>query len=205
MEDGNDSESYTVEEQFIDAARLNDVRAMRQLVAYVKEKQGDLDSLVNARDPDSGATALHMAAANGHSEALAFLTSECVPKPRYLANNNGNTPLHWALQNKRWAAARTLLKSCSEYIDVLGKNEFGFSVLSEALNNQPPVPPEKRQHPPGPNSDTQTSTYDNETASSSSIFSQELEDTVSEVLRLILEHPTAEALECPKSECLSRN
>lgn len=204
----DDNEPYPLEEQFLDAARSNDVPALEQIVNYAQETGMDLDSIINARHPRSGACALHMVAANGHYDATVYLLTKCSPSPRYQINNNGNSPLHWAVQNKRWAVAKLLLEAYSTEIDVLAKNEFGRSVVSDALNNQPPPASDLKAadssscttgvtpHSCSPDSTSHHATLKSSTNTEQTLPTLSDEDLlVSQVLQLILEHPSAEALE----------
>lgn len=167
-------EDYSISAEFLDAARSDDVAELKRLLAAEKDEILNVD----IKDPWTGATALHMAAANGHCNTLKFLLTECQPKPKYTTNSSGNSPLHWALQNGKWEAALMILTCASESVDVLQRNEFGTSVLSEAMNRQPPT---EEEAPPMPGT---------------------IEALSAEVLSLILEHPTAAALEdvIPTSE-----
>ena len=74
-------------------------------------------------------TALHYASANGNIDCLDLLLQRGA---RHLPNSSGNTPLHWAVQNKHADAVRLLL-SRAPGVDVLQKNRFGKSALTDAF------------------------------------------------------------------------
>jgi hypothetical protein len=79
--------------------------------------------------------ALHFAAANGHIECVRALIKAGAP---WTKNENGNSPLHWSIQNKH-ADVTVLLLSTYTDADVLDKNEFGRSALTESFTAQDPV------------------------------------------------------------------
>jgi ankyrin repeat protein len=74
-------------------------------------------------------TALHYASANGNIECIDLLLQRGA---RHLPNSSGNTPLHWAVQNKHADAVRLLLARAPA-VDVLQKNGFGKSALTDAF------------------------------------------------------------------------
>eukprot|EP00729_Bicosta_minor_P017468 gene17468-23692_t len=76
-----------------------------------------------------GNTPLHMASANGFLECVRALIER---KATYVNNDNGNSPLHWAVLNKHLEVTKLLMASYPE-IDVLAKNGFGKSALTEAF------------------------------------------------------------------------
>lgn len=74
-------------------------------------------------------TALHYVSANGNMECIRELLKRGA---RSLGNSSGNTPLHWAVQNKQFEATTELLANLPG-VDVLIKNDFGRSSLTEAF------------------------------------------------------------------------
>ena len=76
-----------------------------------------------------GNTPLHMASANGYLECVLALIEH---KAKYVNNESGNSPLHWAVLNKHLDVTKLLMASYPE-IDVLAKNGFGKSALTEAF------------------------------------------------------------------------
>lgn len=51
-------------------------------------------------------------------------------------NESGNTPLHWAVQNQHAEVVRVLLKRLGDRADVLARNAFGKSVLTEGFGGK---------------------------------------------------------------------
>lgn len=180
-----DEDDWTLNERFINAAREGDLDGLKQLLKgkYASRRRDEDDYEnngcklredivdINGKDDMSGATALHMASANGHTHVVEFLLAHCEPRAIYMTNQTGNTPLHWALQNGHWETAKVILTIARNDIDVLLKNEFGHSVLGEALR-------------------------DHRLNGSPSASDPSSEDIIKEELvQLILEHPSAALLE----------
>ena len=102
-----------------EAAREGDVERLRQL------HKASVD--LAARDAESGSTALHFAARNGHSqivEALLGWETEIDAK-----NNLGNTPLHLSASYGRRECARLLVGAGA---DLEARNAEGTSVVEFA-------------------------------------------------------------------------
>ncbi|CAM9698112.1 unnamed protein product, partial [Discosporangium mesarthrocarpum] len=93
-----------------------------------------LDSGINPdyQDPH-GNTALHLSCANGHANVVRVLLEKGA-KP--LPNSTGNRPIHWAIQNRHEECAKVLLQMRPNptQLNVLDKNNFGKSALSDAFN-----------------------------------------------------------------------
>ena len=80
---------------------------------------------------ESYSTALHYASANGHADCVEHLLRLGA---RHLPNSSGNTPLHWAVQNRQASAVRALLAAPpTAGVDVLQRNGFGKSALTDAF------------------------------------------------------------------------
>ena len=103
----------------------------------VSARYGELDNVkimldagfpVDYADAE-GNTALHMACANGHADVVALLLERGA---KHLANGTLNFPAHWAAQNRAKACMQHLLDGVDD-LDVLAKNNFGRSVLTEAF------------------------------------------------------------------------
>ncbi|CAI5506880.1 unnamed protein product, partial [Closterium sp. Naga37s-1] len=78
-------------------------------------RYGDVEDVAAALDggadaglaDDEGRTALHMAAANGHTEIARLLIQRGAPVNA--VNRQGNTPLHWAAVNGRDSMVHLLI------------------------------------------------------------------------------------------------
>ncbi|RKP39169.1 ankyrin repeat-containing domain protein, partial [Dimargaris cristalligena] len=100
---------------------------LNELILYAR--QGDLESYQEAtqivldRNPEftdlahvltavnsHGATALHMASANGHIDILKFLLERLPTDGVNQANSEGNTALHWAAMSGKVESVRLLLQ-----------------------------------------------------------------------------------------------
>eukprot|EP00038_Savillea_parva_P013687 m.9060 g.9060 ORF g.9060 m.9060 type:complete len:464 (+) comp2590_c0_seq2:119-1510(+) len=99
-------------------------------------EHADLERMIEARADvnyrgSGGNTALHMACANGHMECVSLLLKHGA---RHVGNDSGNTPLHWAVLNKSLEVVRELCTSAPD-LDVLAKNSFGKSALTDAYGS----------------------------------------------------------------------
>lgn len=108
--------------EFIECARYGE---LEDAAAYLHD---GVD--VNFCDA-SGSSALHKSAANGHVDVVRLLASRGA---KFTANSSGNTPLHWAVLNGQTAVIALLMELYDGSVDVLAKNAFGKSALTEALN-----------------------------------------------------------------------
>ena len=135
--------SLTSEEaiaELVDCARYGESDAIRAIC----DKHGETTTRTNNADAatapfvdsknPSGNTALHMACANGHTHACRLLLSRGAD---HLANSSGNTPLHWAAANGHEEIVKLLLDEprFKDKIDVLQKNNFGRSALTEGFSS----------------------------------------------------------------------
>jgi len=80
------------------------------------------------------ASALHKACANGHDDVIRLLLKRGA---QHVTNANGNTPLHWAVQNKAKTAVELLTRHIKD-LDVLQQNGFGKGSVSEGFNAEDP-------------------------------------------------------------------
>ena len=111
-------------DELLECARYGEVDAVRSLLdAY--------PDIINTVD-GNGSTALHKACANGHVSTAKLLIQRGAST---LKNQSGNTPLHWAATSGHEQIVHLLLE-CFDHIDVLQKNDFGRSVLTEGFSSQ---------------------------------------------------------------------
>jgi hypothetical protein len=120
--DNNEESDESPEEQLVWFARTGEAEEIRRLL-----DTGGVN--VNWADPRAGNTALHMAAANGHTACIDMLLRAGADAGA--ANARGNTALHWAAENRRTDAARRLLEEAGA--DVLRRNGFGKGALTLAF------------------------------------------------------------------------
>lgn len=113
--------------EWLECCRYGEVDILRALLAR-------FPSLISHRDTQSGNSGLHMASANGHLPVVEFLVYH---KHTFTKNSSGNTPLHWAASNGQAIIVSffTSQNYCGD-IDVLQKNEFGRSALTEGFSSQ---------------------------------------------------------------------
>ena len=109
-------------EELLDAARHGDSDVIRAILSSF--------DVVNVTDAELS-TPLHKACANGHVPCVQLLlTHDATLRP----NASGNTPLHWAAANGHDKVVHLLLEHFDyEDIDVLTKNNFGRSALTEGF------------------------------------------------------------------------
>ncbi|KAL3230820.1 Ankyrin repeat-containing protein YAR1 [Nakaseomyces bracarensis] len=133
------AEPLDVEDQeaVIADARAGDLESLQEIFTTLIHPK----MLKTCVDEDSGSTALHMAAANGHLEVVKYIwesvkenysadeTKEYVNKQ----NGTGNTALHWATLNGKLDVVEYLCDECDA--DPFMKNEFGHDSIFEAENN----------------------------------------------------------------------
>jgi predicted nicotinamide N-methyase len=113
-------------EEWLESCRYGEVDAVRALVAR-------FPSLVQHEDDQSGNTGLHMSAANGHVAVAKLLLRH---KHGFPKNKSGNTPLHWAASNGQSDFVEFLTSQNRFDVDVLEKNDFGRSALTEGFTSE---------------------------------------------------------------------
>ncbi|MCJ1358078.1 MAG: hypothetical protein MMC33_008076 [Icmadophila ericetorum] len=126
------------------SARTNDQPFLKSMLSELstKFKSSQLSILQSAVDLESANTALHMAAANGHTDIIQYIlslptpSSSCIASsisneiPFYsLPNASFNTPLHWASLNGHLHSVQLLVDAGG---DVTAKNSAGHDALFEA-------------------------------------------------------------------------
>ncbi|GMH66038.1 hypothetical protein TL16_g04342 [Triparma laevis f. inornata] len=112
--------------ELLECARYGDNDDLASLLSHPSTN-------VNFKNPQSGATALHQACANGHEVCCSHILAQ--PDVLHLSNDSGNTPLHWASTNGHKKVVSLLLKRFPD-IDVLEKNSFGKSSLTEGFTSE---------------------------------------------------------------------
>ena len=129
--------------ELIDCARYGEVDACRAILDVWLSKQQPTQSIVNALD-NSQSTPLHKASANGHLSTVQLLLSRGAD---HLQNDSGNTPSHWAAASGHAEVVKLLLShydaaannnkknTPQQPLDVLLKNNFGRSVLTEGFQS----------------------------------------------------------------------
>lgn len=116
--------------ELIECARYGEVDAVRALLEIWSPK---LQQYVNATD-QNGTTALHKAGSNGHASTVQLLLYN---NADHVMNGSKNTPLHWAAANGHEDVVEMILNHDFGYeLDVLLKNEFGRSILTEGFASQ---------------------------------------------------------------------
>ncbi|KAF1996407.1 ankyrin [Amniculicola lignicola CBS 123094] len=117
-------------------ARVNEPSALDTFVADLAAQTSlaKADVVAAAVDPYSKNSALHYAAANGHTDviklALSFTTSAA--GLINTVNDSGNTPLHWAALNGHLACVKLLVQAGA---DVTIINKAGHDAVYEAEIN----------------------------------------------------------------------
>jgi hypothetical protein len=121
--------------ELVDCARYGESDAVRAICDNHGENAAAeaASAFVDSKNA-SGNTALHMACANGHKHTCRLLLSRGA---NHLANSSGNTPLHWAAANGHDEIVKLLLNEprFKDKIDVLQKNQFGRSALTEGFSS----------------------------------------------------------------------
>jgi len=105
------------------ASRYNQLEELQEMLAAHA-----LQVNVNGQD-ERGSTALHMASANGHVEAMKLLLAAGASVD--LCNAEGNSPLHWACSNGRGEAVRLLMEHKAEPSKL---NAFERTPVDDALD-----------------------------------------------------------------------
>ncbi|KAB2578170.1 putative ankyrin repeat containing protein yar1 protein [Lasiodiplodia theobromae] len=129
-------------------ARANETQDLPQYLQELSQSHAGsstADIVVAAVDEASGNSALHYAAANGHTEILDIIRNaltSAVPSPDAvkesyksfvnLKNSAGNTALHWAALNGHLSAVKTLVALGA---DATILNAAGHDAVFEAEQN----------------------------------------------------------------------
>jgi Lysine methyltransferase/Ankyrin repeats (3 copies)/Ankyrin repeats (many copies) len=110
--------------ELLDAARFGEADVVRAILST-------FPSILSCTD-EGGSTALHKACANGHIATAKILIQEGA---NFTKNLSGNSPLHWAASNGHNDIVTLLLQSYP-HIDVLDRNNFGRSALTEGFGSK---------------------------------------------------------------------
>ncbi|KAH9882517.1 hypothetical protein J1614_000753 [Plenodomus biglobosus] len=119
-------------------ARANEAAELESYLSELSEKtkQSKAELLTKAVDPYSKNTALHYAAANGHTDIikLLFAPGTETPAPAFInaINDAGNTSLHWAALNGHIESVKLLVEAGA---DVTIINKAGHDAVFEAEIN----------------------------------------------------------------------
>ena len=125
IEEEEEEEEVDPVEECLWLARTGELEALSALLRSGQVQYDD------CRDPQTGSTPLHMAAANGHSQVVEFLLGDQVKADQTVVNKLGSTALHWAVQNGRLDVVRLL---CAQpQADVLLKNANGKGCTTLAI------------------------------------------------------------------------
>lgn len=108
--------------EVLECARYGEVEDLKYLLSIGCD--------VNHLDK-GGSSALHKAAANGFVEILDVLR---LAGARFVANQSGNTPLHFACLTGQSVSAGWLLKNYGSDCNVFAKNLVGKSAFTEATS-----------------------------------------------------------------------
>mmetsp|Transcript_9621 Transcript_9621/g.23968 ORF Transcript_9621/g.23968 Transcript_9621/m.23968 type:complete len:438 (+) Transcript_9621:132-1445(+) len=128
------AKELTVEEaqiEWMESCRYGDVDIVRALAENFPSAQSALIEFVH---PDNGNTGLHMASANGHTNVVKLLVQHYGQS--FSKNSSGNTPLHWAAANGHGPVVEFWTSQSIVEIDVLEKNNFGRSALTEGFSSE---------------------------------------------------------------------
>lgn len=115
-------------EELLACARFGELDELKALIAGHPSPPAALLGLASP-ELHGNSTALHMAAANGHADVVAFLLGHIDRDAVNRRNEGGNTALHWASLNGHISAVELLLKAGA---DPKALNNAGRDPLHEA-------------------------------------------------------------------------
>mmetsp|Transcript_309 Transcript_309/g.392 ORF Transcript_309/g.392 Transcript_309/m.392 type:complete len:410 (+) Transcript_309:174-1403(+) len=121
--------------ELLECARYGELKELKEMLSSIlpddKQEVWSLTpkAVLDFKDRQ-GSTGLHRACANGHTNVLSFLLDLGA---EFRPNESGNTPLHWAVQNKQLEAVKVLCERVKE-LDVLVQNSDGKSSLSNGFD-----------------------------------------------------------------------
>ncbi|KAJ8099753.1 ankyrin repeat-containing domain protein [Lipomyces tetrasporus] len=129
-------------DNLIYSARVDDLDTLKLTIESLSSELNQSEShvLLQAVDPYSKSSPLHMACANGHLDIVEYILSkfssrisDSNPSIVKLKNDSGNTPLHWACLNGH---QRIIEKLCDSGADPFEKNLAGQDCFFQAENNE---------------------------------------------------------------------
>ncbi|KAK9380949.1 ankyrin repeat-containing domain protein [Kockiozyma suomiensis] len=133
-------------EDLIYSARSEDLDGLKHLLNNLCKElgQSEAEVLLQAVDPYTQSTPLHMACANGFLEITEYILSKFpTPSPdsplepnttlATFVNDSGNTALHWACLNGH---LKIVEKLCDAGADPFLNNSMGQDALFQAENNE---------------------------------------------------------------------
>lgn len=116
------------QDEWMESCRYGEIDVVRALLENFTPF-----SLVEFIHPQTGNTGLHMASANGHTDVVKLLVQH---EHAFIGNSSGNTPLHWAAANGQASTVEFWTSQSTVEIDVLQKNNFGRSALTEGFTSE---------------------------------------------------------------------
>lgn len=114
------------QEEWLESCRYGEIDIVR--VVFRR-----FPSMIHHANQETGNTGLHMAAANGHVKMAKLLLDW---GHGFDKNHSGNTPLHFAAINSQAEMVQFLTTQKFHEVDVLEKNNFGRSALTEGFTSQ---------------------------------------------------------------------
>jgi len=118
--------------ELLECSRYGELDAVR---AILELHPSSINTTTTTDDSCNNTTALHKACANGHTSVVELLLRQ--GNAKLVSNASGNTPLHWAAANGHHEIVFVLLQHYNnEEIDVLQKNSFGRSALTEGFGSK---------------------------------------------------------------------
>jgi 16S rRNA G527 N7-methylase RsmG len=113
-------------EDWLESCRFGEIDILRILLRR-------FPFIVDHQNEETGNTGLHMAAANGHVNVAKLLLDF---NHGFSRNKSGNTPLHFAAINAQAEMTELLTTQKYHVVDVLERNSFGRSALTEGFTSQ---------------------------------------------------------------------
>jgi len=121
--------------ELLECSRYGEVDAVRAILEQNPSSVNTTTTTTTTTDGEKSTTTtpLHKACANGHAKVVQLLLG--MGNAELVTNESGNTPLHWAAANGHHEVVDLLLKHYTN-VDVLQKNSFGRSALTEGFSSK---------------------------------------------------------------------